>query len=257
MTADQLDEVLAGVVVDSEVRQLRPDHAVLIIASAGLLGGPSDDASRKALREASEAAAAANLLDHPHLEAWRCAHRSFGANPTRYRSSVEALLRRVDKGGVPAINRLVDIYNAVSIRHALPVGGEDLSAISGSYRLCRAVGTEEFDTVDHGQPAVEHPEPGEVIWRDDLGVTCRRWSHRQCRRTMLTESTTRAVFILECLSPTTTDELLRAGVELTRRIVQLSPDAVFRSRLLTANGGARPAGITEGAGNQLRTVSPS
>lgn len=36
------------------------------------------------------------------------------------------------------------------------------------------------------EPAVEHPRPGEVIWRDDAGVTCRQWNWRQCTRTRIT-----------------------------------------------------------------------
>ena len=50
-----------------------------------------------------------------------------------------------------------------------------------------------------GAPVVESPEPGEVIWRDDLGVTCRRWNWRQGRRTAITATTTSAVFLLEGL----------------------------------------------------------
>ena len=36
-----------------------------------------------------------------------------------------------------------------------------------------------------------------MIWRDDLGVTCRRWNWHQGRRTAITATTTSAVFLLE------------------------------------------------------------
>ncbi|VTP79945.1 B3/4 domain [Leclercia adecarboxylata] len=74
---------------------------------------------------------------------------------------------------------MVDIYNAVSIRYAIPVGGENLAAYTGAPRLTLADGSEPFDTVKEGQPDVEYPDAGEVIWRDDVGVTCRRWNWRQ------------------------------------------------------------------------------
>lgn len=48
---------------------------------------------------------------------------------------------------------------------------------------------------------VEHPEIGEVVWRDDAGVTCRRWNWRQGRRTALTEESTTALFIIDALAP--------------------------------------------------------
>ena len=43
---------------------------------------------------------------------------------------------------VPRINALVDTYNAVSLRHVIPVGGEDLDQLSGELRLVRADGDE-------------------------------------------------------------------------------------------------------------------
>ncbi|GAB3862467.1 B3/B4 domain-containing protein [Dactylosporangium cerinum] len=126
-------------------------------------------------------------------------YRAFGAKPQRTPCSAEALRKRAARGDVPVVDRLVDAYNAVSIRFAVPIGGEDRLLLTGTERLVRAVGDEPFDTVKEGAPVVETPEPGEVIWRDDLGVTCRRWNWRQGRRTAITAATTSAVFLLEGL----------------------------------------------------------
>src|SRR2546429_6774785 len=97
----------------------------------------------------------------------------------RSRPSVEALLRRVE-AGLPRIDRLTDIYNAISVRHLLPVGGEDLARYRGPARLTRAAGDEASDTVRDGEPVTGHPQSGEVIWRDNAGVTCRCWDWPQC-----------------------------------------------------------------------------
>src|SRR5262249_62178050 len=132
----------------------------------------------------------------PEVAEWREAFRAFGAKPQRTRPSVEALLRRVDTG-LPRIDRITDAYNAVSIARLLPVGGEDLARYAGAARLVRAAGDEDFDTSADGQPVIEHPQLGDVIWRDDLGVTCRRWNWRQCVRTRITASTTSAMFVLD------------------------------------------------------------
>jgi len=96
----------------------------------------------------------------------------------------------------------------------VPAGGEDLDGYSGPLRLTRADGSEAFDTIADGEPVTEHPEPGEVIWRDDAGVTCRRWNWRQCVRTRLSPSTTRAVFIFDALETLGDDELAAVGDEL-------------------------------------------
>ncbi len=185
--------------IADDVLTLCPDATVFAIVARGLTNGPSDDASRAALADAVRASGDL-AAPHPQVEAWRDAYRAFGAKPQRTPSSAEALRRRAARGDVPVVNRLVDFYNAVSIRFAVPIGGEDLAAIHGTERLVRAAGDEPFDTVKDGQAVVEHPEIGEVVWRDDLGVTCRRWNWRQCRRTALTEATTEAVFLVEGLA---------------------------------------------------------
>jgi len=121
-----------------------------------------------------------------HLAAWDAAFKAFGAKPKRTPCSASALRKRVLKEGtLPSLDPVVDIYNAVSIRYAIPVGGENLAAYTGAPRLTLADGSEPFDTIKEGQPDVEYPDAGEVIWRDDVGVTCRRWNWRQGVRTRL------------------------------------------------------------------------
>ncbi|TDB80909.1 cytoplasmic protein [Actinomadura sp. KC216] len=218
--------MLDRVVVDDAVRELRPDFAVLVLTAEGLANGPGDHVSEGWL---AEAAAKADPGD-PHVEAWREAYRAFGAKPKRTRPSVDALIRRAD--ALPSINRVVDAYNAVSVEYALPIGGEDLDAYRGAARLVRATGDEPFDVIADGEPAVEHPEPGEVVWRDDAGVTCRRWNWRQCVRTRLTETTKNGFFLLERLEPYPIERLREAGDRLTERLRAISPDVRVASRLI-------------------------
>ncbi len=238
MTAGWLD----AAVVDPAVGVLRPDYRAVLLTVEGLQGGPSDAASEQLLGAAEEAARGrlGDLSPEalPHLAAWREAYRAFGAKPQRTRPSVEALLRRLD-GGLPRIDRVTDAYNAVSVAHAVPVGGEDLDRYVGPARLVRATGAETFDTTSGGEPAVEHPDAGEVVWRDDEGVTCRRWNWRQCARTRITTSTTRAFFVIDVLDPLTDDEAHAAADALTQALVTLSPAADVRRRLVRAG---RPSG---------------
>ena len=226
---------LDGAEVAAEVRALRPDYAALLIVAEGLRPGPSDQASEALLADAEDRArkhlGAARPEELPQVAQWREAFRAFGAKPQRTRPSVEALLRRVENG-LPRIDRITDAYNAVSIACLLPVGGEDLARYAGPARLVRATGGEDFDTTADGQPVVEHPEPGEVVWRDDRGVTCRRWNWRQCVRTRITHSTTTAMFVLDGLGALGAGGLRAAEAELTGSLARLSPGATFASRLL-------------------------
>jgi DNA/RNA-binding domain of Phe-tRNA-synthetase-like protein len=226
---------LATAYVAAEVRVLRPDYAALLIVAEGLRPGPSDEASGDLLAAAEERArkhlGGSRPEELPQVAGWREAFRAFGAKPQRTRPSVEALLRRV-ADGLPRIDRITDAYNAVSIACLLPVGGEDLDRYAGPARLVRAAGDEDFDTTAAGQPLVEHPEPGEVVWRDDRGVTCRRWNWRQCVRTRITHSTTTAMFVLDGLGAPGAVGLRVAEAELAESLGGLSPGATFTSRLL-------------------------
>jgi len=236
MTAD-LRDLLHATHVDAAVFALRPDYRVALIAVDGIEPRPSDESSDALLREA-EAFARRALSERPveelpHVAAWREAYRAFGAKPQRTRNSLEALLRRAEDG-LPRVNRLTDIYNAISVLHQIPLGGEDLHRYVDAPRLVRASGEESFDTIAGGEAIVEHPEPGEVIWRDGEGVTCRRWNWRQCRRTQLTDNTTKAVFIFDALAPLSDDALRSAADDLAHRLAQLGPNVRLAQRVIAS-----------------------
>ncbi|WP_436627422.1 B3/B4 domain-containing protein [Enterobacter bugandensis] len=168
-----------------------------------------------------------------HLSGWDEVFKAFGAKPKRTPCSATALRKRVLKDcSLPSLDPVVDIYNAVSVRYAIPVGGENLAAYSGAPRLTLADGSEPFDTFKEGEPVVEHPEPGEVIWRDDLVVTCRRWNWRQGIRTRLDSQAQSMWFILESLPSMPLAALEEAGQELVNNLQQLMPGATVQVKLL-------------------------
>jgi DNA/RNA-binding domain of Phe-tRNA-synthetase-like protein len=237
-----VQEFLAASRVDAAVFELRPDYRALLVAVDGIVPGPSDEAS-DALLQAAEAVANKALRGRameqlPHVAAWREAYREFGAKPQRTRNSLEALLRRA-ASGLPRVNRLTDLYNAISVLHQVPLGGEDLARYTGAGRLVRASGTEPFDTVADGRTVIEHPDPGEVVWCDDAGVTCRRWNWRQARRSQLTEDTNTALFIFDALDPMTDEALAAAAEDLLAHLTKLGPDVGAIHRLIAA--GTTPA----------------
>lgn len=216
-----MNELLEQAKVDSSVFALRPDYRALLIAVDDIGGGVSDDVSEKLLLRA--AATARDLTQHTpreelaHIAAWRDAYRAFGAKPQRTRSSLEALTRRAGEG-LPRVDRLTDIYNAVSVIHQIPIGGEDFDRYQGPPRLRRAAGDEPFDTTTGGKAVTEYAEVGEVVWTDGVGITCRRWNWRQGLRTRLTEHTTRAIFILDALAPVNDEQLQAVADDLEHNL---------------------------------------
>jgi DNA/RNA-binding domain of Phe-tRNA-synthetase-like protein len=89
----------------------------------------------------------------------RCPRSQPGARPPPHSDAsqagmpAEALLERVARADpLPAIN----LYNAISVANALPLGGEDLDRVHGDVILTPATGDEDFD-------GDEPPRPGEII----------------------------------------------------------------------------------------------
>lgn len=152
------------------------------------------------------------LIEHPHIATWREAYRKFGAKPKDYPSSVENLTRRVLTGApMGHINNLVALYNTISLRHLLPVGGEDLDKIVGDVILTRA-GDGEPVIFLLGEKEARAPRVGEIIYKDEVGAICRRWNWKEADRTKLTQATQNAFLVIETLPPVT-----RATVETAIR----------------------------------------
>lgn len=230
-------EFLYGCSIDPAVLELRPDYRALLLVVEGINPEANTEIADELISRA-EAHATALLVDTPvdqlpQISAWREAYRAFGAKPQRTRNSLEALTRRAT-AGLPRVNAITDIYNAISVLHQIPLGGEDFDLYDGPAQLNRAAGDEAFDTTAAGETVIESPDAGEVIWRDATGVTCRRWNWRQGKRTALSEYTTTAFFILDSLAPMTDEELEATGEALSQALESLGTDVQVSKRLVGA-----------------------
>lgn len=208
--------------VTPEIFELFPDAVLGVVIARGIDNAGDPTAVFAELRRqeerAREAYAGVAITEHPRIACWREAYRQFGAKPKDYPSSIENLMRRVLKGhALPHINTLVDLYNTVSLRHILPMGGEDLDRIEGDVLLTQA-GEEEAPVRMLGEPEEKAPRPGEVIYKDDVGAICRRWNWKEADRTKLTPETRNAVLVVERLPPVTRDQLAEAAEELARLV---------------------------------------
>jgi len=222
--------------VAPEVFALCPDYCALSIVAHEVTNSTAHP-EVAALGEAIGRSWSRPIWAEAHLESWRAAYRSFGARPQRTPSSAEALLKRLAADGrLPSINAAVDLYNAISVGYATPVGGENIAAYVGHPRLIRAAGDEPFDTVKDGIAQVEIVPAGEVVWCDDRGVTCRRWNWRQGVRTRIEASTRQMWFVLERLEPMPVVALLEAGQLLLSTLAQMSPGASIRTTFISREG---------------------
>ena len=107
---------------------------------------------------------------------------------------------------------MVDIYNSVSIKYAMPCGGENIDKFVGDVKLTKAKGDEPFIT--YGTDESEPPYEGEIVYKDDEGAICRCFNWRESVRTMLTEDTTKAFLCIELIDPSREEEFMSALEEL-------------------------------------------
>ena len=219
--------------IDSHLAGIAPGfRALSILVEAAPITQP--DVASAALAQACQQVLTDDVAwAEAHLSAWDDVFRAFGAKPKRTPCSASALRKRVLKeGALPPLDPVVDIYNAISIRYAIPVGGENLAAYAGAPRLTLAEGNEPFDTLKEGQSVIEYPDAGEVIWRDDIGVTCRRWNWRQGVRTRLDSQAQHMWFILESLPSMPLSALQEAGDELVSNLQRLMPGSTAHLQLI-------------------------
>lgn len=155
----------------------------------------------------------------PHIEPYREAFRILQINPNKYLCSIEALLSRIaKKKGFPTINPIVDLGNAVSLRHFLPIGAHDLGTIAEGLEVRPAVPGDVF--VPFGSTEAEAPDPGEIVYASEHQVRTRRWTWRQSEIGKITEETTSVLFPIDGFSDVNAGEVRQATADLAEALEQ-------------------------------------
>ncbi len=208
-------------IIEEKFWELFPNAKLGIIVCNGINNHVEEENKYLGLLEEAEKEAMKHLTDeefsnNPVIKVWRDAFKQFKTKKGA-RASIEAMLKRVSNGNhIGAINPLVDIYNSISLRYGLPVGGEDIDKFEGDCRLTLAEGGEDFIT--YGSDKSEPPYEGEVVYKDDAGAICRCWNWREAVRTMLTEETTNSFMCIELVDESRYEVFEEALQELAKLI---------------------------------------
>ncbi len=157
-----------------------------------------------------------NFADNKVIQVWREAYMKFKTKKGA-RCAIEALMKRISKENhLGTINPIVDIYNSVSLYHAMPCGGEDIDCLEGDLLLTKADGTEPFFVI--GGEQNEPPFPEELVYKDAAGAVCRCWTWREAERTMLTEQTKNAMLCCELVDTARYDTFVQVLEDLKREV---------------------------------------
>ena len=207
--------------IEQALFQMFPQLAIGVVIATGIDNRGDGEPATVFLCEQVAAVRSTWSLDRLETESriasWREAYRAFGAKPKKHRCSVENAIRMIlDGAEFPSINTAVDVYNAISLKHCVPAGGDDLDHVVGDIVLTIASGGERFVPLN-GTDSMP-PKPGEVIYRDDEDVLCRRWNWRECDKSKMTVESTDLCLVVEGLPPVSSEEVRRISAELGEAI---------------------------------------
>ena len=200
---DILPDLTIGMAVAMGVDNTRPSKEI-------------DDLLTQAIEEMKRNFTSDKAQEHPRIKPWRTAFSKLGISGSKFPSSIESIARRILKGDpFPRINPLVDLYNSVSLRYLIPMGGHDLDTLKGDIYLRFAEGWEPFTPMGGGEGIIV--QKGELVYRDDQEVLTRNWVWRQCEKDKATEKTRNIFLPIDVLGEVgreRADEIIRDLFEL-------------------------------------------
>ncbi len=214
---DILPDLTIGMAVAKDVDNTRPSQEI-------------DDLLTRAVEEMRKNFIGEKAQDHPRIKPWRSAFSKLGIPGSKFQSSIESMARRILKGDpFPRINPLVDLYNSVSLRFIVPMGGHDLDTLEGNIYLRFAEGWEPFTPMGGGETS--GVPKGELVYCDDREVLTRNWVWRQCEKDKATEKT-KSIFIpIDVLGEVGRERADEAILELSRLIPKYLGGTVVSSVL--------------------------
>lgn len=140
---------------------------------------PEDEARlRNAEEKMRTSIKSEEIRDLRNVSLYRDIMTRAGINPNKYMASVEAMYKRIVKGGqLPLINALVDLCNAVAIEEMISLGAHDLDDIKEDLEVRFSRQGDIF--LPFGETEYEDVEPGEMVFTSGNVVQTRKWLWRQ------------------------------------------------------------------------------
>jgi DNA/RNA-binding domain of Phe-tRNA-synthetase-like protein len=214
---DILPDLTIGVVVAKDVDNTRHSKEI-------------DDLLTQTIEEMKKNFIGDKAQEHPRIKPWRTAFTKLGISGSKFPSSIESMARRVLKGDpFPKINPLVDLYNSVSLKFLVPMGGHDLDTIKGNIHLRFAEGWEPFTPLGSGETMIV--PKGELVYRDGVEVLTRNWVWRQCDKDKATEKTKNIFIPIDVLGEVGRERADEIILELSR-LIPMHLGGTFFSTLL-------------------------
>ena len=211
-------------IVEKEIFEKLPNACFGVVMAKGIDNSKAYPEIDRLLDESITAAAqrfeGKKVKEEPDILPYREAFRALDINPNKYLCSIEALFTRIAKGkGMPHINPVVDLGNAVSLKYTLPIGAHDLGGSSEDICIRLSLPGDTF--LPFGGEAEETPDSGEVVYAVGHQVRTRRWTWRQSEHGKITPESTDIFFPIDGFTDFNREQVLAARDELQVLVKQI------------------------------------
>jgi DNA/RNA-binding domain of Phe-tRNA-synthetase-like protein len=185
--------------IDKSVFELNKDIKFGILVGEDIVNSDTSPADEERLRKAEskmrQDIKPEELRSLHNVEMYRDVMTKSGINPNKYPPSVEAMFKRIIKGGqLPKINALVDLCNAVSIENGISLGGHDLRDMHEDLEVRYSRKGDIF--LPFGAESYEDVPEGELVFTSGNVVQTLKWVWRQSELGKLTNDSNNVFFQL-------------------------------------------------------------
>src|SRR5687767_8036586 len=122
-------------VLGEDLLALVPETCVALVVAEGVDPTRSASAIARLLDEAAAAVAKPSEEQAVPVALWQTALGAAGIDPAAHPPSIENLLSRAHAEDVPRVGPVVDLANAISLKHLVPVGAHDLDKVRGDMQV--------------------------------------------------------------------------------------------------------------------------
>ena len=205
-------------IIENKVFETLNDMCVAVIVAKGIDNSKKIDEISSMLKDSITNAEKdfenIKVKESEYIKCYREAFQKLNINPNKFMCSIEALLTRISKKkGMPEINAVVDLVNAVSIKYKLPMGAHDLDSMKEDFYIRYSVNGDIF--LPFGETNTEEVDNNELVYVTSNDVRTRRWIWRQSEHGKIIETSSNIIFPIDAFIGINDDKAIKARDELS------------------------------------------
>ncbi|MGC4378081.1 phenylalanine--tRNA ligase beta subunit-related protein [Fictibacillus sp. Mic-4] len=206
------------VVISDEIKARIPDFKLGVIQYNDIVIGDSPQMFKGRFQLFLESLKldSQSVQDHDSVREWRAIFKTLGIDPSRYRPSSEALLRRAYGGkGIGFVNSAVDINNFFSLEYGIPLGIYNAGNIFGDIEIRLGKANDEYEGLNGRLMNMN----GKLLSSDSCGAFGSPIV--DSKRTMINDLTSSAVHLVYVRPSMNEDEAKKLVQAIEKMFIQI------------------------------------